>query len=138
MVETTCRVLLVYPEFVPNSFWNYTNACKLVNAKYPAAPLGLITVAALLPQSWEFKLVNRNTETLDPADIEWADLVMSGGMLNQQPDCLHLIDLCHELGKPVAVGGPDSPQNARHTDAGDCPREASRKQQQTENNNQGD
>jgi hypothetical protein len=42
----TCRVLMVYPKFVPNSFWNYTEACELVGAKYPAAPLGLITVAA--------------------------------------------------------------------------------------------
>ena len=44
-----CRVLMVYPKFIPNSFWNYTEACELVGAKYPAAPLGLITVAAMLP-----------------------------------------------------------------------------------------
>jgi len=107
MTDRPTRILLVYPEFVPNSFWNYTDSCKLVGAKYPAAPLGLITVAALLPQDWQFKLVNRNTETLGPADIDWADLVMTGGMLNQQPDCLRLIELCHARGKPVAVGGPD-------------------------------
>ena len=107
MLERSCRVLLVYPRFVPNTFWNYTNTCELADARYPAAPLGLITVAALLPQSWQFKLVNRNTEELSPDDIAWADLVMTGGMLNQQPDCLYLIELCHSLGKPVAVGGPD-------------------------------
>jgi len=45
-----CRVLMVYPKFIPNSFWNYTEACELVGAKYPAAPLGLITVAAMLPK----------------------------------------------------------------------------------------
>ena len=65
MTSRPCRVLMVYPKFVPNSFWNYTEACKLVGARYPAAPLGLITVAALLPQDWEFRLVNRNTEELD-------------------------------------------------------------------------
>jgi hypothetical protein len=43
-----CRVLMVYPKFIPSSFWNYTEACELVGAKYPAAPLGLITVAAML------------------------------------------------------------------------------------------
>jgi radical SAM superfamily enzyme YgiQ (UPF0313 family) len=107
MTARSCRVLLIYPQFVPNSFWNYAEACKLVNARYPAAPLGLITVAALLPQSWEFRLVNRNTEELDEADIDWADMVLTGGMLNQQPDCLRLIDLCHAHGKPVVVGGPD-------------------------------
>ena len=107
MLERSCRVLLVYPKFVPNTFWNYTNTCELADARYPAAPLGLITVAALLPQSWQFKLVNRNTEELSADDIAWADLVMTGGMLNQQPDCLYLIELCHSLGKPVAVGGPD-------------------------------
>ena len=102
-----CRVLLIYPQFVSDSFWNYADACKLVGANYPAAPLGLITVAALLPQHWECRLVNRNTEELDKVDLDWADLVMTGGMLNQQPDCLRLIDLCHSNHKPVVVGGPD-------------------------------
>jgi radical SAM superfamily enzyme YgiQ (UPF0313 family) len=108
MTDRSCRVLLIYPKFVPNSFWNYAESCKLVDARYPAAPLGLITVAALLPQSWEFKLVNCNTEELDPVDIDWADMVMTGGMMNQQPDCLRLISLCHAHDKPVVVGGPDA------------------------------
>src|SRR6267142_6152785 len=56
-----CRVLMIYPKFIPNSFWNYTEACELVGAKYPAAPLGLITVAALCPKDWDFRLINRNT-----------------------------------------------------------------------------
>ncbi len=102
-----CRVLMIYPKFVPNSFWNYTEACELVGAKYPAAPLGLITVAAMLPKHWEIRLVNRNTESLTDADLDWADLIMTGGMLNQQPDAIHLIDLAHRHGKPVCVGGPD-------------------------------
>ena len=108
MTGRPCRVLMVYPKFVPNSFWGYTEACKLVGARYPAAPLGLITVAALLPQDWEFKLVNCNTDDLALSDIDWADMVMTGGMLNQQPDCLRLIELCHKHGKPVVVGGPDA------------------------------
>jgi radical SAM superfamily enzyme YgiQ (UPF0313 family) len=102
-----CRVLMIYPKFVPDSFWNYTQACELVGAKYPAAPLGLITVAAMLPKHWDIRLVNRNTEPLTDADLNWADLVMIGGMLNQQPDFLDLIDLAHLHGKPVCVGGPD-------------------------------
>ena len=102
-----CRVLMIYPKFVPNSFWNYAEACELVGAKYPTAPLGLITVAAMLPKHWDIRLVNRNTEPLTDADLDWADLVMIGGMLNQQPDFIYLIDLAHLRGKPVCVGGPD-------------------------------
>ncbi len=61
---------------------------RIWGARYPAAPLGLITVAALLPPSWEVRLVNRNTEYLTDADLDWADLVMTGGMLLQQADTL--------------------------------------------------
>src|SRR5574337_502879 len=105
--QETCNVLMVYPLFNPNSFWNYRETCEVVGARYPAAPLGLITVAALLPPAWNVRLVNRNTGDLDPADLVWADLVMTGGMLPQQRDALRIIDLAHELGKPVVVGGPD-------------------------------
>src|SRR6516164_5647043 len=98
---------MIFPRFNTNSFWNYRATCELKGARYPASPLGLITVAALLPQSWEVRLVNRNTEALADADLEWADLVMTGGMLFQQPDTLRIIDMCRARGKPVVVGGPD-------------------------------
>lgn len=101
------HVLLVYPRFSAATFWNFSVACELVGARYPAAPLGLITLAALLPPSWDLRLVNRNTEELTPADLEWADLVMTGGMLAQQVDTLELVRLCRAQGKPVVVGGPD-------------------------------
>ena len=103
----SCRVLLIYPRFSTATFWNFTVACELVGARYPAAPLGLITLAATLPRHWDLRLVNRNTEELAEADLDWADLVMTGGMLAQQVDTLELIALCHTHGKPVAVGGPD-------------------------------
>lgn len=102
-----CNVLMIYPRFLAESFWNFAAACEIMGAKYPAAPLGLITVAALLPPHWTVRLVNRNTEDLTDADLAWADMVMTGGMMVQQPDTLHLIDLCHKRGKPVVVGGPD-------------------------------
>ena len=101
------RVLLVYPRFSAATFWNFTVACELVGARYPAAPLGLITLAATLPRHWDLRLVNRNTEELTEADLDWADIVMTGGMLAQQVDTLELIDRCHMHGKPVVVGGPD-------------------------------
>ena len=101
-----CNVLLIYPRFAADTFWNFAAACELFGAKYPAAPLGLITVAALLPPTWSVRLVDRNTEELTDDQLEWADLVMTGGMLPQQPDTLAIIDLCHLHEKPVAVGGP--------------------------------
>ncbi|MBO6754846.1 MAG: B12-binding domain-containing radical SAM protein [Roseibium sp.] len=107
------RVLLVYPRFNSGSFWNYGATCELIGAKYPAPPLGLITIAAMLPDTWDVRLIDRNTEELTDADLRMADLVMTGGMLPQQSDTLAIIDACKAHGIPVAVGGPDltsSPQ----------------------------
>ena len=109
----SCNVLMVYPKFTTRSFWSYDGACELMGAKYPAAPLGMITLAALLPKSCTVRLVNRNTEALEPADFAWADMVMTGGMLAQRQDALGLIAMAHAAGKTVIVGGPDvssSPQ----------------------------
>ncbi len=106
MSPSSCNVLLVYPRFAADTFWNFSATCELFGARYPAAPLGLITVAAMLPSSWAVRLVDRNAEELRGEDLEWADLVMTGGMLPQQPDTLEVIDLCHTKGKPVVVGGP--------------------------------
>ena len=102
-----CRVLMIYPRFTAESFWNFAEACELMGARYPAAPLGLITLAALLPQSWDIRLVNRNTEDLTESDLRWADVVMTGGMMFQQVDTFSIIDMCRARGLPVAVGGPD-------------------------------
>src|SRR4051812_8834391 len=101
------NVLLVAPCFSGQSFWNFRAACEVYGARFPAPPLGLITVAALLPQYWQCRLINRNTEELRVADLDWADLVMTGGMLPQQPDTLRVIELAQARGKPVVVGGPD-------------------------------
>jgi len=106
MVTQPCNVLLVYPRFAADTFWNYKATCELFGARCPAPPLGLITVAALLPTSWSLRLIDRNAEELTAQDLDWADLVMTGGMLPQQVDTLDVIDLCHARGKPVAVGGP--------------------------------
>ena len=103
-----CNVLMIYPRFLAESFWNFAAACEIMGARYPAAPLGLITVAALLPPHWNVRLVNRNTEELTEGDLAWADMVMTGGMLVQQPDTLQIIEMCHARGKPVVVGGPDA------------------------------
>src|SRR6188768_759344 len=102
----SCNVLMIYPRFGAGTFWNFAATCELMGAKYPTAPLGLITVAALLPETWTVRLVDRNIEELATADLAWADLVMTGGMLPQHNDMVAVIDLCRASGKPVAIGGP--------------------------------
>ena len=89
------RALLVYPEFLSTSFWNYRETCGIMGARYPAAPLGMCTVAALLPSDWEIRLVDRNVEALDDDALDWADLVFTGGMIAQQRDCLELVLRAH-------------------------------------------
>ena len=107
------RCLMVHPEFRSPSFWKYRPTCELTGARYPAAPLGLITVAALLPKDWEIRLFDRNVDDWDPSLLDWADVVMTGGMLPQQNDCLDVIRMARAKGKKVIVGGPD-PTSSPH------------------------
>ncbi|HUZ17315.1 MAG TPA: B12-binding domain-containing radical SAM protein [Spirochaetia bacterium] len=101
------KALLVHPEFSHHGFWNYQEVCRLAGAKYPAAPLGLITLAALLPQDWQIRLIDMNSAPLGDDDIAWADLVFAGGMLPQQVALLKLVERVHDLGRKMVVGGPD-------------------------------
>jgi radical SAM superfamily enzyme YgiQ (UPF0313 family) len=115
----TSNVLMVFPRFNQNSFWSLSAACKIYGARCPAPPLGLITLAALLPREWNLKLIDRNAEDLESADLDWADMVMTGGMLPQRHDTLKVIDICQARGKPVVIGGPDamsSPEVYAHAD----------------------
>lgn len=99
------RVLLVYPLF-PKTFWSYEKILELVDRKVLLPPLGLITVAAILPQTWEFKLVDRNVRSVTEAEWEWADLVILSAMIVQKVDLISLIREAKRRGKRVAVGGP--------------------------------
>ena len=99
------RVLLLYPLF-PKSFWSFDKALELIGRKVSLPPLGMITVAAILPQTWEFRLVDRNIRLETEADWAWADLVIISGMIVQKPDMIHLIREAKRRGKLVAVGGP--------------------------------
>jgi radical SAM superfamily enzyme YgiQ (UPF0313 family) len=110
LLEESTRCLLVQPGFSGHSFFNFSNVARLVGAKYTAAPLGLMTVAALLPQHWEFKLIDENVEPLTDAHLEWADIVMTGGMLPQQKNILAIGRRARDMGKPVVFGGPDPTQ----------------------------
>lgn len=99
------KTLLIYPEFPP-TFWSYEKILELVNRKVLLPPLGLITVAAILPQTWEFKLVDRNITTVTEAEWNWAELVILSGMIVQKSDFIAQIQEAKKRGKLVAVGGP--------------------------------
>jgi radical SAM superfamily enzyme YgiQ (UPF0313 family) len=99
------RVLLVYPLFPP-TFWSYEKILELVNRKVLLPPLGLVTVAAILPQTWEFKLVDRNIRAVTEEEWAWADLVLCSAMIVQKEDLLDQIREAKRRHKLVAVGGP--------------------------------
>ena len=100
-------MLLVSPQFPVATFWNNKGLCEVGGARHTAIPLGLLTVAALLPAEWTSRLVDRNVADITDADFAWADLIMTGGMNVQRPECLALIARAQVSGKPVVVGGPD-------------------------------
>lgn len=99
------RALLVYPEFPP-SYWGFRYALELLGKKAPMPPLGLLTVAAMFPSSWELRLVDMNVQPLLDSDLEWADLVLTSTMVVQQRSLREVLARANALGKPVAVGGP--------------------------------
>ena len=103
----------MFPRFNQNSFWSFKDACDVWGAKCPAPPLGLITLAALLPAHWDLRLVDRNAEALTDEHVGWADLVLTGGMMPQQADTLELLALFKARGVPVCVGGPGVTSNPR-------------------------
>ncbi len=105
--EAPVKCLLIHPRFSQFSFWNYRQTAETIGAKSPSPPLGLITIAAILPQTWQFRLVDLNARDLSEKDWNWADVVCTGGMLPQQRGILELIRKAQVSGKFVAVGGPD-------------------------------
>ena len=98
------RALLIYPVF-PQTFWSYDKILELVDRKVLLPPLGMITVAAILPQEWEFKLVDRNIREVTEAEWEWAELVIFSAMIVQKQDLLEQIQEAKKRDKLVAVGG---------------------------------
>jgi radical SAM superfamily enzyme YgiQ (UPF0313 family) len=107
MSRKSCNVLLVSPRFPVDTFWNNKAICRVGGARHTAIPLGLLTVAALLPDEWTCRLIDRNVSDVTDGDLDWADLVMTGGMNVQRLDCLDFIALARSRGKVVVVGGPD-------------------------------
>ncbi len=99
------RILLVYPEF-PDTFWSFKHALKFIHKKAVAPPLGLLTVAAMLPPDWEKRLVDLNVISLTQDDLAWADYVFVSAMIVQRDSARALIAHCKEAGVKVVAGGP--------------------------------
>jgi radical SAM superfamily enzyme YgiQ (UPF0313 family) len=99
------KILFVYPE-TPSTFWSFKDALKFVSKKAAEPPLGLITVAAMLPKEWQKKLIDLNVARLEDKQILWADYVFLSGMNIQISSFREVIRRCNTLGVKVVAGGP--------------------------------
>ncbi len=99
------KVLLIYPEF-PNTFWSFSYALSFIGKKAAFPPLGLLTVAALLPETWEKRLVDMNVKNLKDKDLLWADMIFVGGMAIQRRSAEQVIARSKGLNLKVVAGGP--------------------------------
>src|ERR1700722_1979590 len=98
------RVLLVYPEF-PTTYWGFQHSLPLVGCRATLPPLGLISVAALLPADWEIRLIDMNVQPLEGSDLVWADVVLAGGMLVQEASMHEALAQARQAGRRTVVGG---------------------------------
>ncbi len=99
------NALLVYPRF-PDTFWSFTYALSFIGKKSAFPPLGLLTVAALLPADWNKRLVDVNVDGLTDSDLLWADMVFIGGMAVQRKSAKQIIDRCAAMNVKIVAGGP--------------------------------
>jgi radical SAM superfamily enzyme YgiQ (UPF0313 family) len=99
------KILLVNPQ-IPTTFWSFHNALKFISKKSSEPPLGLLTVAAMLPDEWEKKLLDMNVDVLRDEQLNWADYVFLTGMHIQKKSFREVVARCKSLSIPVIAGGP--------------------------------
>ena len=99
------KILLVYPKN-PDTFWSFKHALKFISKRAAFPPLGLLTVAAMLPAEWEKKLVDMNVTTLTDKDLKWADYVFISAMVVQQESTREVVDRCKKFNIKTVGGGP--------------------------------
>lgn len=99
------NILLIYPKF-PETFWSFAYALSFIGKKSAFPPLGLLTVAALLPGKWSKRLVDVNVESLTDKDLAWADMAFVGGMAIQRESAEQIIARCKTAQLTVVAGGP--------------------------------
>ena len=99
------KILLLHPEY-PATFWSFKHVLRFISKKAAYPPLGLLTVAGMLPTDWELRLVDMNIDKLNDSDIQWADYVMISAMLVQRDSVLEILFRCRDLGARTIIGGP--------------------------------
>jgi radical SAM superfamily enzyme YgiQ (UPF0313 family) len=99
------NILLIYPE-TPSTFWSFKDALKFISKKSAEPPLGLITVAAMLPKDWMKKLIDLNLTKLTDKDLLWADYVFLSGMNVHINSIKEIIRKCNKVGTKIVAGGP--------------------------------
>ena len=112
------NILLVYPEY-PDTFWSFKHALKFVSKKASFPPLGLLTIASMLPKDWDKKLIDMNAAKLKDEDILWADYVFISAMSIQSESADEIIHRCKSLGTKIVAGGPlftSTPGNYKEVD----------------------
>lgn len=98
------KILLIYPEY-EDTFFNPKKLFKILGKKAAYPPLGLLTVAAMLPGEWEKKLIDLNCENLKDGHIKWADYVFISAIIGQKKSTLKIINTVEKMGKTVVIGG---------------------------------
>jgi len=99
------KILLIYPKY-PDTFWSFKYALKFISKKASFPPLGLLTVASMLPEEWEKKLMDMNVSALTEDDLKWADYVFLSAMVVQKKSAIEVIRRCKNLGIRIVAGGP--------------------------------
>jgi radical SAM superfamily enzyme YgiQ (UPF0313 family) len=99
------NILLISPQ-TPDTFWSFKHVLRFVSKRASFPPLGLLTVAAMLPRDWELRLVDLNVKRLKDADLRWADFVMVSAMIVQKESVRNIVQRCLDHGKAVIAGGP--------------------------------
>ncbi len=99
------NTLLLYPEF-PDTFWSYKHALRFVGKRASLPPLGLLTIAGMLPETWNQRLVDLNVRKLRDRDLAWADCVFISGMVIQKDAALRMVARCKTAGLTIVAGGP--------------------------------
>jgi radical SAM superfamily enzyme YgiQ (UPF0313 family) len=99
------NALLLYPKF-PDTFWSLKHALRFIRKRAASPPLGLLTVAAMLPAGWDKRLIDVNVANLEDRDLAWADIVLISAMAVQRESACQLIERCKRFGVKVVAGGP--------------------------------
>ena len=99
------NILLVYPEF-PDTFWSFKHALEFVGKRAVLPPLGLLTIASMLPHEWSQRLVDTNVRSLTKRDLAWADCAFISAMVVQRESARRVIARCKEAGLRIVAGGP--------------------------------